>query len=73
MNNRRTTEILLAFCLIAIAATGYVLVTALDRLRFELESLHATVRALNEKISSAPLRTAASAVPEKPKPEVPTA
>lgn len=73
MNNRRTTEILLAFCLIAVAATGYVLVTALDRLRFELESLHATVRALNEKISSAPLRTAVSAVPEKPKPEVPMA
>ena len=73
MNNRRTTEILLAFCLIAVAATGYVLVTALDRLRFELESLHATVRTLNEKISSAPLRTAASAVPEKPKPEVPMA
>ena len=73
MNNRRTTEILLAFCLIAVAATGYVLVTALDRLRFELESLHATVRALNEKISSAPLRTAASAVPEKTKPEVPMA
>ena len=71
--NRRTTEILLAFCLIAVAATGYVLVTALDRLRFELESLHATVRTLNEKISSAPLRTAASAVPEKPKPEVPMA
>lgn len=73
MNNRRTTEILLAFCLIAVAATGYVLVTALDRLRFELESLHATVRTLNEKISSAPLRTAVSAVPEKTKPEVPMA
>ena len=73
MNNRRTTEILLAFFLIAVAATGYVLVTALDRLRLELESLHATVRTLNEKISSAPLRTAASAVPEKPKPEVPMA
>lgn len=73
MNNRRTTEILLAFCLIAVAATGYVLVTALDRLRFELESLHATIRALNEKISSAPLRTAVSAVPEKTKPEVPMA
>ena len=73
MNNRRTTEILLAFCLIAVAATGYVLVTALDRLRFELESLHATVRTLNEKISSAPLRTAATAVPEKPKTEVPMA
>ena len=31
MNNRRTTEILLVFCLIAVAATGYVLVTALDQ------------------------------------------
>ena len=73
MNNRRTTEILLAFCLIVVAATGYILVTALDRLRFELESLHTTVRALNEKVSSSPLRAAAPVTPEKRNADVPMA
>lgn len=73
MNNRRTTEILLAFCLIIVAATGYILVTALDRLRFELESLHTTVRALNEKVSSSPLRAVAPVTPEKRNADVPMA
>ena len=73
MNNRRTTEILLAFCLIVVAATGYILVTALDRLRFELESLHTTVRALNEKVSSSPLRAVAPVTPEKRNADVPMA
>ena len=73
MNNRRTTEILLAFGLIVVAATGYILVTALDRLRFELESLHTTVRALNEKVSSSPLRAAAPVTPEKRNADVPMA
>ena len=73
MNNRRTTEILLAFCLIVVTATGYILVTALDRVRFEIESLHSTVRALNEKVSSAPLRAPAPSVPEKREADVPMA
>lgn len=56
MNNRRYADILLTLCLIAFVLIGYALITALDRTRFELENLHATVRALNEKISSEPFR-----------------
>lgn len=64
MNNRRYADILLTLCLIALLVIGYALIAALDRTRFELENLHATVRALKEKISSEPyLRTAS--VPEK--------
>ncbi len=74
MNNRRYADVLLTLCLIAVAVIGCALVSALDRTRFELENLHATVRSLQEKISSAPLQSVSvSPGAVAPKPAVPMA
>lgn len=59
MNNRRYLEVVLTVALVVAAVIGYALVSALDRTRFELEKLHATVRELGEKMETATLRSAA--------------
>ena len=55
MNNRRSTDFILILILLAIMIIGYALVNSIDRTRFELEKLHASIHDLREKISVRPV------------------
>ena len=60
MNNRRSTDFILILILLGIIFIGYALVNSIDRTRFELEKLHASIHELREKISVRPIVPAAA-------------
>ena len=60
MNNRRSTDFILILILLGIIFIGYALVNSVDRTRFELEKLHASIHELREKISVRPIVPAAA-------------
>lgn len=60
MNKKRYLEVVFTIGLVVVAVIGYALVSALDRTRFEIEKLHATVKELNEKMEAGTYHPAAA-------------